>query len=144
MARLFGDPSRFVILGALWVHRALGDMLNSIVSNSHFGKRSIAREVTISGSHFSFRHRTCFLLLMKISDLGPQSISGSGFCSFILAMWLRNQNLCRITPQMAVEVKRPPDLLFVCLLRPTQRGACAADGRELRCQRVTWLCHQSS
>ena len=40
-----------IILGALWVYRALGDMLSIIVSNSHFGKRSAARVMIIFGSH---------------------------------------------------------------------------------------------
>ena len=31
-----------VILDALWVHQALGDMLSIIVSYSHFRKRSVA------------------------------------------------------------------------------------------------------
>ena len=37
------DPSKLhilIILGALWVYRALGDMLSIIVSNSLFGRRS--------------------------------------------------------------------------------------------------------
>ena len=33
-----------IILAALWAHRALGDMLNSIVPNSHFGKRLGAQD----------------------------------------------------------------------------------------------------
>ena len=48
------DPSKlmnFIILGSLWVHEALGDMLTSIVSNSHFGKRPGARDMTIFGCH---------------------------------------------------------------------------------------------
>ena len=38
-----------IILHALWVWEALGDILTSIVSNSHFGKRSVARDITIFG-----------------------------------------------------------------------------------------------
>ena len=34
-----------------WVYWALGDMLNSIVSNSHFGKRPTAWVMTIFGYH---------------------------------------------------------------------------------------------
>ena len=34
-----------IILAALWVYRALCDMINIILSNSHLGKRSIAREM---------------------------------------------------------------------------------------------------
>ena len=41
-----------VILGALWVYGVLGDILTSIVSNFQFGKRSVARDMTISGFHF--------------------------------------------------------------------------------------------
>ena len=33
------------------MYQALGEMLNSIVSNSHFGKRLGARDMTIVGSH---------------------------------------------------------------------------------------------
>ena len=36
-------PFVLIILGALWVYRAFGDMLSIIVSNSHFAKRSAAR-----------------------------------------------------------------------------------------------------
>ena len=35
------DPSNLInsiVLGSLWVHEALGDMLTSIVSNSDFGE----------------------------------------------------------------------------------------------------------
>ena len=39
-------------LTSFWVGRALGNMLTSIVSNSHFGKRPVARDMTICGSHF--------------------------------------------------------------------------------------------
>ena len=51
------DPSKliiFITLGSLWVHEALQDMLTSIVSNSHFGKRSGVRNMTIFGQHFLF------------------------------------------------------------------------------------------
>ena len=37
----------WIILGDFWVYQTLGDMLNSIVSNSHFGKRRAARVMTI-------------------------------------------------------------------------------------------------
>ena len=40
-----------IILGALWMYRAIGDMLSIIVSNSHFWKRLGARDVTIFGYH---------------------------------------------------------------------------------------------
>ena len=40
------------ILEAFWVYRALGNMISSIVSNSHFGKRSVIRDMTIYRSHF--------------------------------------------------------------------------------------------
>ena len=39
------DTSRLIILiilGALWVYQALGDILTNIVSNSHFAKPSVA------------------------------------------------------------------------------------------------------
>ena len=40
-----------MICGAFWVYQALGDMLNSIESSSHFWKRPGARDMTIFGSH---------------------------------------------------------------------------------------------
>ena len=40
-----------ILLGAFWMYRAHWDMLNSIVSNSHFGKRCIAWEMAASGFH---------------------------------------------------------------------------------------------
>ena len=40
-----------IILEAFWVYQTLGDTLNSIVPNSDFGKRFVARVMTI----FSFR-----------------------------------------------------------------------------------------
>ena len=51
------DPSKVIfclILGTLQVHEALGDMLTSIVSNSHFGKWPGARDMTIFRTHFIF------------------------------------------------------------------------------------------
>ena len=48
------DPLKLIILiilGALWVYRSLGDMLSIVVSNSHFGTRLGARDMTILGSH---------------------------------------------------------------------------------------------
>ena len=50
----FLDPSKLndvLALVALWVNGALGDILSSIVSNSHFRKRPVARDMTIFGSH---------------------------------------------------------------------------------------------
>ena len=41
-----------IIFGAFWMYRALEDMLSIIVSNSHFGKRSTARVMTICSLHF--------------------------------------------------------------------------------------------
>ena len=44
------DPSKhiiLIILGALWVYGALGDILSSIMSNSHFRKRPGARDMMI-------------------------------------------------------------------------------------------------
>ena len=38
-----------IVFGCLWVYGALGDILTSIVSNSHFWKRSEARDMTIFG-----------------------------------------------------------------------------------------------
>ena len=49
------DPSKaisFITFGSLWVHDALGNMLTSIVSNPHFGKRPGTRHMTSCSSHF--------------------------------------------------------------------------------------------
>ena len=49
------DPFKLItliILGAIWVYQALGDMLSIIVSNSDFGKRTAARVMTIFSLHF--------------------------------------------------------------------------------------------
>ena len=48
------DPSKlmlFIIFDTLWVCETLGDILTSRVSNSHFGKRRGARDMTTFGSH---------------------------------------------------------------------------------------------
>ena len=48
------DPLKLIILiifEPLWVYRAYGDILTSIVSHSHFWKRPGARDMTILGSH---------------------------------------------------------------------------------------------
>ena len=48
------EPSKFVIIIFLWffwVYGALGNMFNSVVSNSHFGKRPAARVKPILGFH---------------------------------------------------------------------------------------------
>ena len=47
-------PSNFMIFESFWVRWALGNMLISIVSNSYFGKRPGAREITTFGSIVSF------------------------------------------------------------------------------------------
>ena len=41
----------FIFFGAFWARGALGNMVTSIVSISHFGKRPVAREIAIFGSH---------------------------------------------------------------------------------------------
>ena len=52
-----GDRSRplkttyFNYFAGFWVYRALGEMLSIIVSNSDFGKRSGAGDMTICWSH---------------------------------------------------------------------------------------------
>ena len=38
-----------IILGACWVYQGLLDMLRTIVSNSHFGRRPIDKEMTTFG-----------------------------------------------------------------------------------------------
>ena len=48
------DPSKLINLFFLdfsWVCEALGNKLTSMVSNSHFGKRLVARELTTFGFH---------------------------------------------------------------------------------------------
>ena len=42
----------FFISDSLWVYVALGNILSSIVSNSHFGKRPVASDMMIFGLHF--------------------------------------------------------------------------------------------
>ena len=47
-------PKHFLIfmnVDPFWVRAALGNILTSIVSNSHLGKRLVDRDMTISGSH---------------------------------------------------------------------------------------------
>ena len=41
-----------LIFDLLWVYEALGDILTSIVRNSHFEKRPVARDMIILGSLF--------------------------------------------------------------------------------------------
>ena len=45
-------PLVLIILGALWVYWARGDMLDIIVSSSLFGKRSAARVMTFCSIYF--------------------------------------------------------------------------------------------
>ena len=48
------DPSKPINpirVGSFWVRGAFGNMLTSIVPNSHFRKRPGARDMTIFGSH---------------------------------------------------------------------------------------------
>ena len=42
----------FMLLLPLWVCAAFGDILSSILSNYDFGKRSVARDMSICGLHF--------------------------------------------------------------------------------------------
>ena len=62
------------ILGSLWVHEALGAMLTSIVSNSRFGKRPGAWDITIFSLPF-FPHVTssvfCYWWNFRISGRRP-------------------------------------------------------------------------
>ena len=82
----------------LWVYEAPGDILNSIVSNYHFWKRSEARDITICGSHFLPMSSTMRFLIDEIfrtrRPQPAQPISRTDFWSFITAMWMRDQNLC--------------------------------------------------
>ena len=85
----------FNYFGALWVYRALGDMLNSIVSNCHFGKRLAARVMTIFSLHFLlsiyflgillvFEHcwGTLFPLPSTLSFVSPLSLCSYPFVFF--------------------------------------------------------------
>ena len=48
------DPSELIactIFESFWVERTLDMILTSVVSNSHFGKRPVARDMTIFGSN---------------------------------------------------------------------------------------------
>ena len=40
-----------IVLGAFWVYQTLLDMVITIVSNSHLGEGSAAREITTCVSH---------------------------------------------------------------------------------------------
>ena len=44
-------PFILINLGAFWVYQGLLDMLRTIVLNSHFGKRPLAREMAAFRSH---------------------------------------------------------------------------------------------
>ena len=49
------DPSKpvhLITFDPFWVVEALGNISTSIVSNSHFGKRPVARDTTIFKYHF--------------------------------------------------------------------------------------------
>ena len=68
------DPFKLIIsiiLGALWVYRALADMLTIIVSNSHFGKRPAARDITIVASIFYPMSPTLYSLIDEILRTRP-------------------------------------------------------------------------
>ena len=41
----------FIIFDSLWVYGAFGNILISIVSSSHFGKRPGSRDITVLGVH---------------------------------------------------------------------------------------------
>ena len=48
------DPSKLInsiIFDPIWAREVLDNILTSIVSNSHFGKRPGARDMSIFGSH---------------------------------------------------------------------------------------------
>ena len=44
-------PINLIIFGPFCVREALGNMLTSIITNCHFGKRPGAGDMTILGSH---------------------------------------------------------------------------------------------
>ena len=44
-------------MGALWVYQALGCILTSIVSNSHFGKRLVAQDMILAAFDGKFHEK---------------------------------------------------------------------------------------
>ena len=70
-----------IVLGASWVYQTFGDILASIVSNSHFGKRSAALVMTFSCFHFLPNDQLTgfgcqiFEILSKSIDLDVQMIN---------------------------------------------------------------------
>ena len=77
-------PIIFIILGAFCVYQTLGDVLTSIVSNSHFWKRPGARDMTILGAHvgshiLNIRYLEAYGSIwryMKVCILGYIKVSG--------------------------------------------------------------------
>ena len=83
-----------MILGALWVYGALGDILTSIVSKLSLLEALSSQRYDNLWVAFSPQcHQQCFFLLMKFSELDSQAIPSADFWSFINAMWVRDQNL---------------------------------------------------
>ena len=81
-----------IICGAFWVYRALWDMLNIIVSNSHFGKRPAAREMTTLGSHVGSQSANYHWWNFAISAVRPFPGWIFGFlllpCAWELELWV--------------------------------------------------------
>ena len=85
---------------------AIGNILNYIMSNSDFGRRHGAEDVTMFSAHgLPHVSNNVIFILMEFSYLGPQTISEADVCSFIIAMWVRNQNLG--TPRTEGELGSP-------------------------------------
>ena len=63
------DPFKLIIsmvFEPLWVYGLLGDMLTSIVSNSHFGKRLVAKVMIILSSLFLPMSPAIYFLMNEI------------------------------------------------------------------------------
>ena len=91
------DPSKpiiSIIFHPFWVCEALGNIWTFIVANSHFGKRPVAGDMTMCGSHFLPYVNEYVLSYWWNFITGPQAISRADLGFFIIAMWVRNPNLC--------------------------------------------------
>ena len=70
------DPLKIfelIIFGLLWVRGAIHNILTSIVSNSHFGNRPIARDMTICWSHVGPRASENVYLIDDFARTRPPS-----------------------------------------------------------------------
>ena len=91
------DPSKLIILfffDTLWVYAALGSIPTNIVSNSHFVKRPLAREIICLSRFRSHGTEYMYFLIDEIFRTRPPSQLQGCFLVFYYCHAIEKSDLC--------------------------------------------------